>query len=421
MRILWLVNLALPEASQLMGINQSPFGGWLINASKELSKHEDIELSIAFPSNKAGNFKELKGKTINYYPFVPIKDNDIKSIEYNETFRELLDYIKPDLVHIYGTEYLHTLSMVNTCNRLNIETVISIQGLVSVIESHIYASLPTKVIYGKTLRNLFFNDNVSGTRKKYKKRGKSEIQAIESAKHVIGRTTWDKACVSQINPYAEYHFCNETLREEFYKHKWNINECEEYSIFLSQASNSIKGLHFMLDAMDIIIKRYPMAKLYIGGKNIIKRDSIKDLLEQKYYAKYVGQKMEKMKLKDKVIFTGPLNEEEMCQRYLKSNVFVSPSSIENSPNSVGEAMILGVPCVASYVGGTPDMLKDKEDGFLYQHDAPYMLAHYVGELFDNRELALEFSKNSRAHALKTHDKMDNTKRTIEIYKSIVDR
>ena len=131
--------------------------------------------------------------------------------------------------------------------------------------------------------------------------------------------------------------------------------------------------------------------------------------------------IKRLHLERNVVFTGPLDEEKMCQRYLKSHVFVCPSSIENSPNSLGEAMVLGVPCVASDVGGVSDMLKHKDEGFVYQTDAPYMLAHYVCEIFENEDLALKFSKNAREHALTTHDRDANTRRLIEIYRDIICR
>lgn len=419
MNILWLINIPLPEASQLMGEKPSPFGGWLINASKDLANNEDVELSIAFPSNKANKFRELKGEKINYYPFIPVKENDNKVIEYNESFKTLLNNLNPDVVHIYGTEMAHTLSMVNTCKKLKIKTVISIQGLVSIIEKHMYSNLPIHAIYGKTFRNIIRKDNVRGLKRLFKNRGKNEIEALKKTNHIIGRTTWDKACSSQINPKAKYHFCNETLRVEFYKHQWDINDCEKYSIFLSQGQYPIKGLHYMLEAMPLILKKFPQTKVYISGKDITKSDSIKDKLLMTYYGKYIRKMIKRLDLERNVVFTGPLDEEKMCQRYLKSHVFVCPSSIENSPNSLGEAMILGVPSIASYVGGIPDMLKDKEEGFLYQHDAPYMLAHYICEIFEKKDLAIKFSKNAREHALKTHDRNENTRRLIKIYNEIV--
>lgn len=421
MNILWLINIPLPEASQLMGENPSPFGGWLINASKDLANKEDVELSIAFPSNKANKFRELKGEKINYYPFIPVKENDNKVIENNESFETLLNNLKPDIVHIYGTEIAHTLSMVNTCNKINIKTVISVQGLVSIIEKHMYSNLPIYAIYGNTFRNIIRKDNVRGLKKLFRNGGKNEIEAIKRTNHIIGRTTWDKACSNQINPQANYHFCNETLREEFYKHLWDVNDCEKHSIFLSQGQYPIKGLHYMLEAIPLILKKFPKAKVYISGKDITKSDSIKDKLLMTYYGKYIKKMIKKLNLERNVVFTGPLDEKKMCQRYLKSHVFVCPSSIENSPNSLGEAMILGVPSVASYVGGIPDMLKDKEEGFLYQHDAPYMLAQYVCEIFENQDLALKFSKNARERALKTHDRDENTRRLIEIYNEIVSK
>ena len=118
-------------------------------------------------------------------------------------------------------------------------------------------------------------------------------------------------------------------------------------------------------------------------------------------------------------FTGILYEKQMCERHLKSHVFVCPSSIENSPNSLGEAMILGVPCVASDVGGVADMLKHQEEGFVYQADAPYMLAHFVCEVFADDEIALQISVNARKHAMRTHDPEKNLKALLSIYEQII--
>lgn len=420
MKILWLVNIPLPEASLLMDEKSSPYGGWLFNASSHLVAQEDVELTVIFPKKGVTQSIRLKGDKITYYASKILRDHDKKKISENTIFKEIINEVNPDLVHIYGTELVHSLAMVNVCNNENIRSLISIQGIVSIIEKHVYANLPYRIIYGFTLRNLLKMDNVIGLKKLFIKRGRAEIEAIQKVDHIIGRTTWDRACTSQINPKAEYHFCNETLRDEFYNHEWNIEKCEKHSIFLSQGQYPIKGLHYMLEAMPLILQKYPQAKIYISGKDITKSGSLKDKLLMTYYGYYIKKMISKNNLQHNIVFTGPLDEKQICNRYLKSNVFVCPSSIENSPNSLGEAMILGVPCVASNVGGVPDMLKHKEEGFVYQADAPYMLAHYVCEIFESEKLAVSMSIKAREQALKTHDRLQNTTRLTEIYKRILE-
>jgi len=418
MKILWLVNVLLPEASMLFGDKPSQSGGWLINTAKQLTNQDDFELAIAFPYKKAKDLKKIEGEKVTYYAFSPISLNNKKEIEDNLEFDDLIEDFKPDIVHLHGTELAHTLSMINACKKNNVKTVVSIQGLVSIYAKHMFANLPWKTVYGFTLRNLIRKDNVIGMKKQFEQRGKNEIEALKKANHIIGRTTWDKACTSQINPKAEYHFCNETLREDFYHHTWDINKCDEHSIFLSQGQYPIKGLHYMIEALPIILKKYPNTKIYISGKNIIKSDTFKDKLSMTHYGIYIKKIIRRENLENNIIFTGPLKEAEMVQRYLKSNVFVCPSSIENSPNSLGEAMILGVPCVAADVGGVADMMRHGKEGFVYQTDAPYMLAHYICEIFRDKQIAIEFSKNARAHALQTHNIENNLKKLIEIYNSI---
>lgn len=421
MKILWLTNVVLPQASLLMNEKATPLGGWLVNASVALAEYDDIELSIAFPKNGLSDLLVLDGARIKYYAFPPVSEKVLRANENNPYLKKILDEIRPDVVHIFGTEYAHTLAMVNACHEQKVKVVIAIQGLVSVCARHYRACLPSYVQNRFTIRDLLKQDNLKQQQGKFVKRGVYEIEALQKVKHVIGRTSWDRACTSQINPDARYHFCNETLRDEFYKHKWDINKCEKHSIFLSQASYPIKGLHFMLEAMPIIQKRFPDTKLYIGGNNITRIDTLKDKLKISSYGKYINVLIERFKLEKSVVFTGVLEEIKMCERHLKSHVFVSPSSIENESNSLSEAKIMGVPCVVSYVGGVTDRIEHGKDGFLYQHDAPYMLAHYVCEIFASNELALDFSKKAREHAMLTNDRKLNTKTLIAIYVDIFDK
>jgi len=419
MKILWLTNIPLPEASKLINGDSLPYGGWLDGASESLSAVNNISLSIVFPVHDKRPIRILKGEKIVFYTFSPAKNKHKEHLFQEVQFEEILNIVEPDIVHIYGTEFPHTLAMIKKCNSKNIKSIISIQGLVSVYAKHYLPSIPPKFQNRFTFKEFIKQDNLEQQRRKFVARGKCEIEAIKKTKNIIGRTTWDRACTLQINKDVHYHFCNETLRNEFYEHEWSFDNCEKHSIFISQGSYPIKGLHFMLEAMPLILNRFPDAKLYIAGPNFVKSDTVEDKLRMSSYGKFIQEIIRKNHLMDKIEFTGILNENQMCKKYLSVNVFVCPSAIENSPNSLGEAMILGVPCVASDVGGVTDMMKHREDGFVYQVDAPYMLAYYVGEIFDNNESTSIFGKNAREHALKTHDKEINLERLLSIYSEVI--
>lgn len=419
MRILWIVNCPLPEASLLMNEISTPFGGWLVSTSKYLSENGDIELSIAFPKKNIKEIKILNGKKIKYYIFPPINQKDINNRIKIDGFIKILEGTRPDIIHIFGTEYPHTLVMVRICNNKNIITVISIQGLVSICSKHFMAYLPQKIQNRWTIRDFIKQDNLKKQQTNFYNRGKLEIEAIKETKFIIGRTTWDKACTTQINPQMRYYFCNETLRDEFYKHIWEINTCEKNSIFVSQGGYPLKGLHLVLEAMPLILAQYPSTILYVGGHDVTKLSNLKEKFKISSYGRYINELIQKNNLQNKVVFIGILDEKQMCERYLKSNVFVCPSSIENSPNSLGEAMLLGLPCVASNVGGISDLLRHEKDGYVYQADAPYMLAYYICTIFENEKLTLELSHNARNHALETHDKKINHETLMNIYKSII--
>ncbi len=416
MKILWIVNIMLPEVAAKLSDPVVPLGGWLVNASKILSEINNLELVIVFPHNKLEEGTRISGEKITYYSFKTILDKNKQKIDQNEVFLEILKDEKPNLVHIHGTELAHSIAMSNACKRQQIRTVVSIQGMVSIIAQHLYSNLPLHAIYGHTFRTLLLRDNISGLKKIYQKRAVNEKKTILNTQHIIGRTTWDKACSTQINKDAKYHFCYETLREPFYEKKWDFNQIDKHTIFISQAQYPVKGFHTLLEAMPIILKRFPDAKVKVSGKNFI---NVSPVL-QTYYSLYIKKIINKYQLSNKVDFLGMLNENQMCDEFLKCHVFVSASTIENESNSLSEARMLGVPSVASFVGGVTDRVRQSYDGFLYQHDAPYMLAYYVCEIFSNNDLAKNFSELSREQALLIHDRSRNIKTLQKIYTSIME-
>ena len=419
MRILWITNILFPEAeSHFRGdCELKASGGWMLGAANELIKNTNVDLFVASVSPLVNKLEYVEGKSIKYY-IIPLGYGNMReNHEYDKFWQIIEKTIVPDVVHIHGTEFSHGYSYMTTCDFRKV--VISIQGLTSVYSKYYhYGMTISDILKNITLKDIIRGSIFSG-KKQFSKRGDIEKKMLKLTNHIIGRTSWDKAHVWSINPSAHYHFCNEILRDEFYlARKWNYKDCVKHSIFVSQANYPIKGLHQLLKAMPIILSHFPNTTIKISGANIVKGDTFGSYIRMSGYGKYINSLINKYNLKDRVHFLGNLNSSEMINEYLSSNVFVCPSSIENSPNSLGEAQILGVPCVTSYVGGIPDLMAGNEE-FMYRFEEIEMLAYRISNVFSLKDKVN--TKGIMERAIHRHSKTINTSRLVCIYSSILDK
>lgn len=415
MKILWVCNVVLNDFADEYQIKKKPFGGWMEGMLHELEKREEIIVGLCFPIIDEARIKSGVHGGHPYYSFHASIDVDKYDDCMFDEFRAILNDFQPDVIHIWGTEYKHSWAMVNACNALEIidKVLIHIQGLVSFCAIHYALGIPEKYVFAKCGALPSIYEEIAD----YQKRGINEKKTLKYIKHITGRTEWDKNCVRQVNKLAKYHFCNENLRDCFYKaEKWDITKCLRHSIFISQASYPVKGLHYFLQAIPMLCEKYHDLTVYIGGNDPTQQNKNGEISP---YGVYLLELIEKLDVKDKIRFLGQLPEEEIIAQYLSANVFVSPSVIENSSNSISEAMLLGTPVVASYVGGTPSIIYHGKDGFLYPCDAYYMMAMYIGSIFDDDVLAMRLSKNGIETATERHDCEKNADRLIKIYQGMI--
>lgn len=414
MKLLWLCNM-IPAAITQKIDGSAGNGLWLDNMLRELRQQGHTLHILCRGSEGRGCLDERCSYTIFAERLPQVYEPGLENL-----FREELDHFQPDVIHIWGTEYGHTLAMVNAAETLGLldRTVISIQGLCSIIAKHYAEGIPEMVRTRGTLRDFLRRDNIVQQQKKFVQRGQLERKALEKARHVIGRTHWDRAWVHTINPELQYHFCNETLRDEFFADTWQYDSCIKHSVFASSCAYPVKGFHYLLEAMAEVVRAYPDAGIYVTGGSFLTSNTWKDKLRQSGYKLYLYSLARKYALESRIHFLGSLNAQQMKQAFLNANVFVLPSTIENSPNSLGEAMLLGVPCVASDVGGVSDMLQHPQEGFVYPSCEPSLLSQYIQEVFALKDQAESLGQCAQSHARRTHDPQINMETLLKIYEVV---
>lgn len=391
----------------------------MYSSAKQLLRGDrSLRLAVAtiYPG-KVMQKHEVNG--IRYY-LLPLRGKDLclyhRHLE--PLWREVTADFRPDLAHLHGSEFPHGLAFVKASPE--VKAMVSVQGLVSVYDRYYLGGMSfDEIARHITFRDLIRWDNLWQAKRSFTKRGKMERELIASVSHVIGRTSWDRAHAWAIHPEITYHFCNETLRDEFYRHTWSYETCERHTIFLSQAGYPVKGLHQVLKALSLVLRKYPDTKVYVGGDDIRKEGSFMKRIRRGGYGQFIRRKIRKMRLKEHVIFLGSLDERQMCDRYLRSNLFLCPSSIENSPNSLGEAQLLGVPNMSSYVGGVPDMIPTEACGTMYRFEEIEMLAKGICDWFERS--ATFDNTEMRRISRERHDPDTNRDRLVEIYREILGR
>ena len=415
MKVLWLCNMIPGAVRAAMG-GSSDGGLWVDHVLSDLRKRSDISLLLLA---RGGNAQGRLDERTEYALFSEPEPHRYEP-ELESCFARWLRSFAPDVIHIWGTEYGHSLAMVKAAEQEGLadRVAVSIQGLCGIYARHYCEGLPDWVCRRYSIRDFLRRDNVSRQQRKFYLRGRMERETLEKTTHVIGRTDWDRAITGQYNPERTYHFCNETLRQPFYQEVWRYEGCKKHRIFASSCVYPVKGFHYLLEAFSIVLERYPDAILSVPGESFFAR-GIKEKLRQQYYFRYFEKLCQEHGLTEKIEFQGDLNAHQMKKAYLEANVFALPSTIENSPNSLGEAMLLGVPCVAADVGGVSNLLKTGE-GYVYQSTAPYMLAEYIMRVFQMGEEAEKMGALARRHAQLTHDPEGNLEALLAIYRQIAE-
>jgi len=330
-------------------------------------------------------------------------------------FKNHIEEINPDLIHIWGTEW--NGSYIAMKAYLRVPVLISIQGMASILKNHVLGTLGIQsTLRWLTVHDLFAPSGLLSLYKSLYRTGKMELQVVNKMEFFECATPFMEAWVRSINPKAKIYNCPSVLRKDFYNNKWLSSNYNRYTLFLPDATTTYKGFDVMLKAAKILIREFPELQLRIAGP--VPR---KGFFIVKGYERYINHLLNDEEIKKRVTFLGPLTSDKLSKEMLSSNAVVISSIIESQGLVLLEAMMLGVPTIASYAGGMPDLFTHNYSAIGYPVGDSITLAHSIRKLFTNISLTEEIAENSyRIAQIRNNREMVSSK-LIGIYSDIFDQ
>jgi len=172
-----------------------------------------------------------------------------------------------------------------------------------------------------------------------------------------------------------------------------------------------KGLEYLLMAIALVQKKIPEVQLIVVGKGA--------------FTSHPGEKtffnvlIKRLDLEDNVEFVYNIKDVELAKYYAACDVFALPSRMEGWGLSLMEAMATGKPVVSTNVGGIPELVENKVNGYLCNPGDVTTLSKKIIYLLKNEDVAKEMGKMGLKKA-RSYSWEKTAKRVKNIYERIME-
>ena len=398
MKVLWFTNTPAGGAEILDGFGVR--GSWV--ASLDKAMRGKVELYVAFYYARFAEPFIHRG--VNYIPICQKnwKLNVIRQSLLNDfidredlgRYLEIINNVRPDIIHIHGSEN----SFGCILEAVTIPVVLSIQGNYTVYSHKYFSGIEKRYssirernlssahywLFDKSYKRIYIKSFIPGL--------KREQKYLSLCRHIIGRTDWDRRITSILSPQRKYYHVDEVLRDSFYSSEWKRLRNRRIVVHSTIGDAFFKGFETLCQSLSELNRMQTDVEWRVAG-----------ISENSDIVRIVKRIMKNDYPESGLILLGNLEEKELTRKMMEADIYVMPSHIENSPNSLCEAMILGLPCITTLAGGSSSLLKDKEEGLVIQDGDPWSMAGAVLEMYNYPEIADNYGQNARRRALVRHN------------------
>ena len=409
MRILFFAWTSQNPASPAHGYSG---GGWIAALQREL-KAKGLQLGFASLTssdrwfehdgyryynvgreNKSWKERILVGLNPKNTSYEEKRDD-----AYLKKFQKVIEDFMPDIIHVFGSEQCYGLITKYT----DVPVVLHLQGILNVYWNAFLSpgvSLLTYCLQSWNLKKIWSRYQQYW---EWYRTCSREREILRHCKYFIGRTDWDKGCVSVFGKGYRYFYGGEMLRAEFYDVP-ERQQPEKLTIVTTISGAVYKGY-------DMILKTAKILKDIVGEDFSWK---VFGNVAPSFYEKHLKIKHEDVNVE----LCGVADASMLIGSLTHCTLYFHPSYIENSSNSICEAQMCGCPVVACFIGGNDSLVQHGTDGFLVPANDPYMAVSRIMQLQEDRTLNRKMGLVGRETAGKRHDKDVIVNGLLEIFNKV---
>jgi glycosyltransferase involved in cell wall biosynthesis len=198
------------------------------------------------------------------------------------------------------------------------------------------------------------------------------------------------------------------MRAPFYINTWNKEAFnKKIQIVTTMSGGLYKGLEAVVKTASLLTDYGLDFEWIIIGQS-----------EADGYPKMIKKWLKKDFKANGIILCGRKNQQEVVDILCNADIYCQVSHIENSPNSVCEAMLLGMPVVATFAGGTDSIVESGKEGILVQDGDSFSLAGTILEMANDFQKSKQYGINARETALVKHNPQKVANEVMDVYRKI---
>jgi glycosyltransferase involved in cell wall biosynthesis len=409
MKVLWLSGRILSAD------DNGCSGTWLQAMAEHLVDSDEVQL---------GNVTEGPVCTMVQKDYGPIRQWILPSVtgvsrgglpgsDALTQIAKIVEQFCPDVIHVWGTEFFWGLLTARRIVRAP-AVLLEMQGLKLALARLYCGGLSfTERLACMGPKEWLRGKGIWHRQREYLRWGAAEREIIRGHQNICVPSPWMEAQVRAINSSARMYGVDFPVLDPFHQAEpWCGSGNER--IFCSAAySSPFKGLHVAVRAIGILKKAFPRIQLRIAGPH--QRSG----LRRNGYISWLNREIRHLGLQDTVVWLGRLSVDQIISELRASSAALIPSFVESYSLALCEAMMLGVPSVVSFTGGTAYLAGNNGSVLFFPAGDAEMCAYQLARLLTDRDLAKRLSRDVRDIARSRHDPDRIRQRRIEIYRTVL--